>query len=1078
PVAVADTHTINEDTVASIAVLANDTDADGDTLTVTGAIVDVGVLTIVNSTTLSYTPIANFFGSKIIHYTISDGVLSASSTVTLTIDSVEDVPIAVAETITINEDSSINVPVLNNDSDGDGDTLSVTTAGATNGTASVNSDTTIDYIPNADFNGVDTINYTITDGKGTASSTVTVNINAVPDVPVAVADSQTTNEDTPVNIVVTTNDTDADGDSITLINATMATSNGGVAVLNDSTLTYTPNANFNGVETIIYNITDGTLTGTGTVTVTVTAVNDNPVAVADTINATEDTLIAISPLTNDSDVDGDTLTITAANAGSGTATIDGNNINYTPSANFNGSDTVTYTISDGVGASPGIAASSIAVTIAAVDDPPIAVADTVSTNEDTLVNIDILTNDIEVDGDTLIVQSASASSGTVSIEPDKTLNYTPPADFNGSDTITYFIYDGTTVASTTVAVTVNAVNDNPVAATDTITVNEDTLINIDVLANDSDAESGTLSITSQSALHGTVTVSSGPSLDYTPTADYNGADVITYGISDGTGGTATGIVNITVDPVNDAPVVTGETVSLNEDTSINVNVLANDTDVEGTTLIVSGTPSAANGSVTLESDKTLSYIPTLNFNGSDTITYQVSDGTDTTNGSVAVTVDPIADNPIAVADSASTNEDTLKNIDILSNDSDPDGGTLTVSAAGADNGVVTIKADKTLDYVPNVNYNGSDTISYTIQNATGPANSTVAVTVDPVNDAPTISPVSASVNENSANNTPVVSMTGSDVDGDSPTYSITSNSANIFGIDSNSGAITVADNTSLNYETLTSHTITVKALDSGGLFATADATITVNNLEENITPTLDATFASAGTGGANSFSAEHVDYPKDSVIDASGKLVVVGYAANPNTSNSDLFIARYNTDGTLDRSFGNKGVINKDLNYDEEAVAVAIDASNNIVVAGIQYNCSGSEVFIIRYTSTGTLDTSFNTVGYRITTYGIPTVAADMLIHPSGSIIVAGSVASGYMRLIKFSADGSSHLEVDVSFFGSSDTATSMVLQSDGKVLISGPVYAGGASFGVMPAASFDFGVARIDVSSTPTLDTTYNGNG
>ncbi|MCJ8272788.1 MAG: cadherin domain-containing protein, partial [Psychrosphaera sp.] len=382
------------------------------------------------------------------------------------------------------------------------------------------------------------------------------------------------------------------------------------------------------------------------------------------------------------------------------------------------------------------------------------------------------------------------------------------------------------------------------------------------------------------------------------------------------------------------------------------------------------------------------------------------------------------------------------------------------------------KADKTLDYVPNVNYNGADTISYTIQNATGPANSTVAVTVDPVNDAPTISPVSASVNENSANNTAVTTMTGSDVDVDTLTYSITANSANIFGIDSNTGAITISDNTSLNYETLTSHTITVKAQDPGGLFNTADATITVNNLEENVTPTLDASFATAGTGGANSFSAEHVDYPNDSVIDASGKLVVVG-KNDYDGPTTDLFIARYNTDGTLDRTFGNQGLVTKDLGDDEEGVAVAIDGAGNIVVAGTYISGSSAFVFAIRYTSTGILDTSFNSgTGYHIVGEAAgPTFAADIKIHPSGSIVVAATrMDTGDMAILNFSADGTSHPTLHLDFAGGPDMASSIELQSDGKALLIGT--ADNSSF------QNDFAVARYNITPTFELDTSYNGDG
>ncbi|WP_139309122.1 cadherin-like domain-containing protein, partial [Neptunomonas phycophila] len=175
-------------------------------------------------------------------------------------------------------------------------------------------------------------------------------------------------------------------------------------------------------------------TSTATVAVTINAVNDNPTTAGESATTDEDTPVTVDVLANDSDVEGDTLSVDSATAPNGTVAInpDGT-ITYTPDPNFTGSDTITYTVSDGNG---GTATATVAVTINAVNDNPTTAGESATTDEDTPVTVDVLANDSDVDGDTLTVDSASAANGTVAINPDGTITYTPNANFTGSDTIT------------------------------------------------------------------------------------------------------------------------------------------------------------------------------------------------------------------------------------------------------------------------------------------------------------------------------------------------------------------------------------------------------------------------------------------------------------------------------------------------------------------------------------------------------------------------------------------------------------------------------------------------------------------
>ncbi|MGH6932394.1 MAG: cadherin-like domain-containing protein, partial [Dongiaceae bacterium] len=309
--------------------------------------------------------------------------------------------------------------------------------------------------------------------------------------------------------------------------------------------------------------------------------NNPPVAVADTGATGEGVPTTITVLANDTDVDGDPLTVTAAFAGNGSVTInpDGT-ITYTPNAGFAGTDTITYQISDGNG---GTSSVSFTVFVNAIgNNPPVAVADSGATDEGLAITIDVLANDTDVDGDPLTVTAASALNGSVVINPDGTLGYTPNANFNGTDTIVYTISDGNGGTDTAVVtVTVNPVNDAPVANDDAASTDEDTPVTITVLANDTDVDGDPLTVSGASAGNGSVVINPDGTLGYTPNAEFNGTDTITYTISDGNGGTDTAVVTVTVNPVNDAPVANDDAASTDEDTPVTITVLANDTDVDG-----------------------------------------------------------------------------------------------------------------------------------------------------------------------------------------------------------------------------------------------------------------------------------------------------------------------------------------------------------------------------------------------------------------------------------------------------------------------------------------------------------------
>ncbi|MHA2753693.1 cadherin-like domain-containing protein, partial [Vibrio campbellii] len=739
PVANDDSAVTDEDTPVTIDVLSNDTDVDGDTLTIVNASVpaEQGTVEIVDGK-LVFTPADNFNGEVTISYTVSDGELEDSAEVSVTVNPINDAPVANDDSAATDEDTPVTINVLPNDTDVDGDTLSIVNASvpADQGTVEI-VDGKLVFTPADNFNGEATISYTVSDGELEDSAEVSVTVNPLNDAPVANDDSAATDEDTPVTINVLPNDTDVDGDTLTIVNASVPVDQGTVEIV-DGKLVFTPAENFNGEATISYTVSDGALEDSAEVSVTVNPVNDAPVANDDSAATDEDTPVTIDVLPNDTDVDGDTLTIVNASVpvDQGTVEIVDGKLVFTPADNFNGEATISYTVSDGVLED----SAEVSVTVNPINDAPVSNDDSAATDEDTPVTIDVLTNDTDVDGDTLTIVNASvpADQGTVEIVDGK-LVFTPAENFNGEATISYTVSDGVLEDSAEVSVTVNPINDAPVSNDDSAATDEDTPVTIDVLTNDTDVDGDTLTIVNASvpADQGTVEIVDGK-LVFTPAENFNGEATISYTVSDGALEDSAE-VSVTVNPVNDAPVANDDSAATDEDTPVTIDVLPNDTDVDGDTLtIVNASVPVDQGTVEIVDGK-LVFTPADNFNGEVTISYTVSDGELEDSAQVSVTVNPINDAPVANDDNAVTDEDMPVTIDVLTNDTDVDGDTLTIVNASvpADQGTVEI-VDGKLVFTPAENFNGEANINYTVSDGVLEDSAEVSVTVNPINDVPTV----------------------------------------------------------------------------------------------------------------------------------------------------------------------------------------------------------------------------------------------------------------------------------------------------------------------------------------------------
>ena len=275
---------------------------------------------------------------------------------------------------------------------------------------------------------------------------------------------------------------------------------------------------------------------------------------------------------------------------------------------------------------------------------PTAEDEEVTTDEDTPILIDVLANDMNPNGDALTVVAAQPIDGSVEVKTDGTVTYTPPLDFFGIDSFTYIVADGSAMSGeATVTVNVKPVNDPPVPKDDEATTDEDTPVEIPILANDVDVDDDELTVVAEQPGSGSVAVNADGTVVYTPDMNFAGTDAFTYTVSDRTADPVEATVTVTVNPVNDVPVAQDDHVMTYEDSPVTIPVLANDVDPDGDVLTVVEMAQPDNGRVVLNSDGTVMYMPDPGFVGADAFTYSAFDGTVSAQATVTVLVLPSGD---------------------------------------------------------------------------------------------------------------------------------------------------------------------------------------------------------------------------------------------------------------------------------------------------------------------------------------------------------------------------------------------------------------------------------------------------
>ncbi len=397
-------------------------------------------------------------------------------------------------------------------------------------------------------------------------------------------------------------------------------------------------------------------------TIAVTAVNDAPVANSDSWSTHEDTPLTISSkgvLVNDTDVDGDVLVATlVAPPAHGTLALsaDGSFV-YTPSLNFNGTDSFSYSANDGASDS---AVTTVSILVNPINNTPVAVNDSYATTEDTTLVLGppgLLLNDTDVDADSLTVTLVTGPShGSLILNPDGSFSYTPDLNYNGPDSFSYVASDGLASSlEATVSLTVTAINDAPVAVNDGYAIAEDTTLVLGppgLLLNDSDVDGDSLTVTLVTGpSHGSLILNTDGSYSYTPDLNYNGPDSFSYVANDGLASSLEATVTLTVTAVNDAPVAMNDSYSTNSGVLLTVGdpgVLANDSDLDGDVLTASVITAPAHGSLVLATNGSFTFTPSAGFSGIDNFSYMASDGlVNSTVATVTITVLPIVLPPVS-----------------------------------------------------------------------------------------------------------------------------------------------------------------------------------------------------------------------------------------------------------------------------------------------------------------------------------------------------------------------------------------------------------------------------------------------
>jgi len=649
PVAQNDAATTEEDTPVAIDVLANDLDPDGDALVISiDAAPSSGTVILEEDGTITYTPEAGFFGLDAFTYTISDGDLTAEASVSITVLSTNQAPMATADTGSVFEGESVTVNVLANDSDPDGDVLTLSITSAPDAGTVEASGGEITYTAPLPFEGSVEIGYEITDPEGLSADAV-------------------------LRIAVSGAGIDGDGIPDAVENSAPNGGDGnGDGVLDGEQLHVSsfPAVNDQGQETFVTLEVPPDQQLERVSSSPNPSPDDFPEAATAPVGFLDFRITGVAP-------GGSSEMILFLPEGTSTTSY----LKFGPTPDnptphwydfgFDGTtgarvvgNRMVLSFVDGQRGDSDLSENGVivdpGVPVAGLNQSPSAQPDTVILDEDSQVVVHVLNNDTDPDGDVLSVETVlPPNNGLAEVLADGSIRYIPDSDFFGSDQITYRISDPSGASDqATLSLTVLGIQDSPVARNDTAFTSQEIPVLIDVFANDFDPDGDNLSIASlESTSNGSVLYRADGLIRYTPANGFHGEDTWTYAITDGpanSGEIAAATVTVFVENQNDGPVAVADTVTTREDEPLLINVLNNDIDLDADTLSIAALTQPLTGGVVEKVTQNGSldqvrFLPDADFNGMTQFEYVVTDNIlESAPVAVVITVLPVNDPPTFV----------------------------------------------------------------------------------------------------------------------------------------------------------------------------------------------------------------------------------------------------------------------------------------------------------------------------------------------------------------------------------------------------------------------------------------------
>ncbi len=772
-------------------------------------------------------------------------------------------PIAQDDNVTTDEDISYNGnvtvdngqgPDVDPDSDpitvielnGNGAVIGVPTALGSGAIVTLNANGTFTYNPNGQFEAlstvdwqIDTFDYTIFDDNGTYdNATVYVNVTGVNDAPVLNSiGNQAINELNLLAFTATATDPEVDGLTFTL----EGTPPTGAGITTGGDFTWTPTeAQGPGFYNITIRVTDDgapNLFDNETIMITVGEVNLAPVLTAIGNQAVNElNLLAFTATATDTDTPVNGLLFTLdVGAPTGAVITAGGDFTWTPTETQGfGFYNITINVTDD-GTPAMYDTETIMITVSEINVAPVlaAIGDKII---DELVLLDFTATandaDLPANGLTFTLDTGAPTGAAITAGGDFTWTPTEAQGFGFYNITVNVTDDGTPnmYDTETIMITVGEVNVAPaLTAVGNRVVDEETTLAFTVTANDADLPANSLTFTLDAGAPAGAAITAGGAFTWTPTeAQGPGVYQVTFNVTDGEFND-TETIDITVNEVNVAPAASNDAITILEDAvATTIDVLANDVDHDNNTITIIAVTDGAHGTVTITNGGAdLTYEPDADFFGTDTFTYIINDGELNDTATVTITVENTNDEPIALDDAASVDEDSSTTISVLINDdfAPDEGETLTItSVTQGTHGTVTIASgDIRIIYQPDADYVGTDTFTYTISDGNGgTATATVTMTVNNVNDNPTIT--TTGIINATDGDVYTIDFDATDIDGDTVTWSVTGaawltiNSAGVLNGSAETGIYTIrvtASDGNGGSDTHT-YTLTVEELDSDG----------------------------------------------------------------------------------------------------------------------------------------------------------------------------------------------------------------------------------------------------------------------